>query len=589
MATTGGDLINGDNEIGNVPVGQGTKTFSISNLKAAQEDPLLMFKDHTRNSVRLFPIDNQVTIFPGRNMQFDFISKGFYHFLNWNRTIMQGFVKIKFPFTVAIQNENPTIEMVTPTNFDVGHIAGAEVSPQFTVYTQNSGILEDIVFSLPYSVSSLIQRYILKIGTVEVENINYYNHLIPYLENIQCKRINDGTTWRIPATVEYNVNSLPKISDMNTYAQQMQTIPLGGNITNVAQFNQATQNYQLDWKHYFKGLEDGYIPIQIDDISSRNIRIDNLITGDPIILTDPIVSIGNQANLPCGDLIDGIKGYVLYFPVQIPVFTCLEQGGWFPIYNMWNTISTQYTLTDFNNVFYFRNDDHQQIATPSYELYQPFMELETLTVKNDLALDMAPYTFKSVTWDIIPQQITFFSDKIKQWERTLEERYRNISGLLTWMEDESSNKSCIMDKIVNFVAENKTKKYNSPPLTTDPYCLIRIAGKNWPNENARDNLLLMYMSWCEFFNKYDDNGMIDSDFIDFDQWLEMGGFAADLSVLTQTPNIMSGVNVRRIPMHIAFKVSENSKLKANNTYTCYYAFVRNIILSFFQGTVQKQE
>lgn len=147
-------------------------TWDFNRIKEAQQEPHVMFRDSTRSEVTIYP-SQQLSQYKSQNpLQFEFYAKNFYHFINFNKAILQGEVCFEFDTVAPILNEN------------------------------------SVNITLPWNAISIFDSYSERIGDVLLEQSAAYGKKWAIEDYIRCEKdLVDGPTWRCPARL------LPAIPD----------------------------------------------------------------------------------------------------------------------------------------------------------------------------------------------------------------------------------------------------------------------------------------------------------------------------------------------------------------------------------------
>lgn len=136
-------------------------TWDFNRIKEAQQEPHVMFRDSTRSEVTIYPSQQLSTYHSQDPLHFEFYAKNFYHFINFNKAIMQG--EIYFDFSVV----NP------------------------------SANTDSVNITLPWNAISIFDSYSERIGDVLLEQSTAYGKKWAIEDYIRCdKALMDGATWR---------------------------------------------------------------------------------------------------------------------------------------------------------------------------------------------------------------------------------------------------------------------------------------------------------------------------------------------------------------------------------------------------------
>ncbi len=148
------------------------ETWDINNIKRAQQQPLVMIRDHMRENITIQPYVIQDKYTSSAPLQFEIYSKNFYHFLNFNKAMLTAIFRIEF----VIPNMQAALDYQANTN---------------------GGYLFE--FELPYNTISIFEKFTEKIGSVDLHTMDAYGlfySLQSFIKDTGAAILKDALTWR---------------------------------------------------------------------------------------------------------------------------------------------------------------------------------------------------------------------------------------------------------------------------------------------------------------------------------------------------------------------------------------------------------
>ena len=292
--------------------------------------------------------------------------------------------------------------------------------------------------------------------------------------------------------------------------------------------------------------------------------------------------------------------HTFWFDIQIPIVTQLEAAGWFPIYNIAAPIRLKWTLHDKSKILKAPAEEENASEIEAYWIQDVLLNMESLAVTDNTALNTNKYSWQSISYDVNKMDLKWLYQTPFQTNWSWRSRWNNVKSIMQVVYNATvDNANIEVDHGCDaLVAENPWVYYD----TVTKKCTSTVWYWNnyrYPGQGAIDQPLIYYKNFCEYYGKYDDNGIEDDKFITFGEYSHYytGGkfpiMCFDFSTLTQTPSVMSGISSKQswIDQQTWWQKRDNKAGNVENDLDGYlYTFiVRNVLFVMKGGVLKKIE
>lgn len=280
-----------------------------------------------------------------------------------------------------------------------------------------------------------------------------------------------------------------------------------------------------------------------------------------------------------------------FFRFQIPLYGCLEAGGWLPIYNLALDLRIRITFEKNARCLMFgpklfTGDDHVT-TNPAYHIKNARLSFNCINVTVGGKLDPIPYTFSSKTHSLTQ---FFWKDGVSLFAKYLQLRHLSVQKMVILQITDSLWSRTFPTDLVQ-MNEWRTEMLGQWERGGISQYLLKLGGVNYPFQDPVNLYVDMYNNYLEYFNAFDSNTMLTNRLINYDRFFKEPTSGTDITVgskfsvcvsLQQLPfnnKILSGINLELTPVHIL--------LNANHIVsTNVFVFAtQDIIVSFSAGTI----
>jgi hypothetical protein len=266
---------------------------------------------------------------------------------------------------------------------------------------------------------------------------------------------------------------------------------------------------------------------------------------------------------------------------QVPFATCLDNGGYFPVYNLAEELKLRFTLDNGNNALSVLGDD----CTYTFRIDDAYLLVDGLTATSGSVLNDVPYKFKSFT------TLGFVNSVVGVADVRIDKFSYDVK--------KTSLKKFFGGYNINIVPNDKTSSpdvYRSLFIENVNKYFFSMGGINYP---FQDGVVANVQQWTQFqkyFHRQDVSLILEhwqTGFKEFTstkpgEYPESGAITASFDRLDQMSSVISGIDSERYPVQLI--VDRKAVVDGIDTPASFYAwFTFDIIITLIGGEIKKED
>jgi hypothetical protein len=263
--------------------------------------------------------------------------------------------------------------------------------------------------------------------------------------------------------------------------------------------------------------------------------------------------------------------------LKVPFATCLDNGGYFPVYNLAEELRLRWTLDNGNNNFANIAGD----CTYTFTISDAYMMVDGLTATSGAILNDVPYKFKTFT------TLGFKNSVVNGNAARIDKFSYDVkkTSLKKFFGGYNQNLGIGVGFIANYYRSLLMEDVNSYTFS--------MGGINYPFQNGVENKFLGFQQWMKYFHRQDCSLITENFWVDFEHFAsynennysQSGAVTASFDRLDQMSSVISGIDSERYPVQL--NINRGAIGAQSLSFYAYFTF--DIIISIIGGEIKKED